>query len=422
MNPSTLYPLRAVRALALQAQRLSTPHRQTPSPGVEDVYQTIEQIGWIQIDTLQVVHRSQYLTLWSRLGTYNTEYLDHLLFDGGNTSPDNKRRLFEYWAHAACVIPLKEYRFWRPMMRRQVEREIGRRGTWAHEDENAKLLRSVIKQIEAAGAARPVDFRTEQKAAGTWRNWDQAKIALEHLYNTGQLVISNRINFQRIYDVPARVLPNWVDRNEPTEEEAFRHLLEISIKAHGICQPAQVGDYFHMKRTESKPIIDAMIADGSFLSVQAKLVDDQVHQMLVHPDNLPLLEMAAEGEITPGRTTFLSPFDSLFWAKGRDTSFWNFRQVLECYKPAEIRRWGYFCLPILYRDKLVGRFDPKVERQTGVMRLKKLYLEPKVRPSNRLIWSISRTMKDFMCFHQARNLVIEHSDPPEFGAKLMAAI
>lgn len=422
MNPSTLYPLRAVRALALQAQKLSTPHRQTPSPDVEDVYQTIEQIGWIQIDTLQVVHRSQYLTLWSRLGTYNTEYLDHLLFDGGNTSPDNKRRFFEYWAHAACVIPLKAYRFWRPMMRRQVEREIGWRGTWAHEDENAKLLRSVIKQIEAAGAARPVDFRTEQKAAGTWWNWDQAKIALEHLYNTGQLVISNRINFQRIYDVPARVLPNWVDRKEPTEEEAFRHLLEISIQAHGICQPAQVGDYFHMKRTESKPIIDAMIADGSFLSVQAKLVDDQVHQMLVHPDNLPLLEMAAEGEITPGRTTFLSPFDSLFWAKERDTSFWNFRQVLECYKPAEIRRWGYFCLPILYRDKLVGRFDPKVERQTGVMRLKKLYLEPKVRPSNRLIWSISRTMKDFMCFHQARNLVIEHSDPPEFGAKLMAAI
>ena len=111
-----------------------------------------------------------------------------------------------------------------------------------------------------------------------------------------------------------------------------------------------------------------------------------------------------------------------FWAKGRDTSFWNFRQVLECYKPAAIRRWGYFCLPILYRDKLVGRFDPKVERQTGVMRLKKLYLEPKVRPSNRLIWSISRAMKDFMCFHQARDLVIEHSDPPEFGAKLMATI
>ena len=218
------------------------------------------------------------------------------------------------------------------------------------------------------------------------------------------------------------MLPNWVDRKEPTEEEAFRHLLEISIQAHGICQPAQVGDYFHMKRTESKPIIDSMIADGSFLSVQAKLVDGQVHQMLVHPDNLPLLEMAAEGEITPGRTTFLSPFDSLFWARGRDTSFCNFRQVLECYKPAEIRKWGYFCLPILYRDKLVGRFDPKVERKTGVMRLKKLYLEPKVRPSNRLICSISRAMKDFMCFHQARDLVIEHSDPPEFGAKLMATI
>ncbi len=413
MTPA--YPLAAVRALALHTQGLADPMRRGRQPGIDDVYSAVERVGWVQIDTLQVVRRAQYLTLWSRLGTYDPDHLDSLLFDDGSTLVDNDRRLFEYWTHAACIIPLTQYRYLMPMMRRHRSGGAGWRRTWAQDPENARLLGSIFSEIQSNGPSRPADFRTERKQSGTWWNWDAAKIALEHLYNVGDLAISNRVNFQRIYDVRDRVLPESVDRTEPTETDALSHLLDISMKAIGVCAPVQVGDYFHMKRTESKPIIESLIADGTFVQVRATLADRQEHDLLVHRDNLPLLDQAADGDLKPRRTTFLNPFDSLFWAKDRDASFWKFKQVLECYKREPDRIWGYFCLPILDRDRLVGRFDPKLERSAGVLRLKKLYLEPGVRPSGRLASSVARAMRDFMRFHQATDLVIEHSDPPEFG-------
>ena len=244
--------------------------RRGARPGIDDVYSAVERVGWVQIDTLQVVRRAQYLTLWSRLGTYDPDHLDRLLFDDGSTSPDNKRRLFEYWTHAACIIPLTQYRYLMPMMRRHKSGGAGWRRTWATDPENARLLESVMERIQADGASRPADFRTERKQSGTWWNWDAAKIALEHLYNVGDLAISNRVNFQRVYDVRDRVLPEWVDRSEPTDEEAIRHLMEVSMKAHGVCAPVQVGDYFHMKRTVSKPIVESLIEDGVFVPIRAK--------------------------------------------------------------------------------------------------------------------------------------------------------
>ena len=420
MTPT--YPLAAVRALALHTQGLSDPMRRGQRPGIDDVYSAVERVGWVQIDTLQVVRRAQYLTLWSRLGAYDPDHLDDLLFDGGSTSPDNNRRLFEYWTHAACIIPLTQYRNVIPLMRRRGSGRGGWHRKWAADPENRKFVRTLLERVQSEGAARPADFRTEKRAPGSWWNWDYAKIALEYLYDIGELAISNRVNFQRIYDVRDRVLPEWVDRTEPTEHEALSHLLETSMKAFGACTPVQVGDYFHMKRTESKPIIESLISDGVFVPIRATLADRQEHDLLVHRDNLTLLEQAADGDLKPRRTTFLSPFDSLFWARGRDMSFWKFEQVLECYKREPDRIWGYFCLPILDRDRLVGRFDPKLERSKGVLRLKKLHLEPGVRPSGRLASSVSRAMRDFMRFHEATDLVIEHSDPPEFGDRLTAAV
>ena len=420
MTPT--YPLAAVRALALHTQGLDGPMRRGSRPGIDDVYSAVERVGWVQIDTLQVVRRAQYLTLWSRLGAYDPDHLDDLLFDGGSTSPDNGRRLFEYWTHAACIIPLTQYRHVIPLMRRRGSGRGGWHRKWAADPENRKFVKMILERVQSEGAARPADFRTEKKAPGSWWNWDYAKIALEYLYDIGELAISNRVNFRRIYDARDRVLPEWVDRTEPAEHEALSHLLETSMKAFGVCAPVQVGDYFHMKRTESRSIIESLVSDGVFVPIRATLADRQEHDLLVHRDNLTLLEQAADGDLKPRRTTFLSPFDSLFWARGRDMSFWKFEQVLECYKREPDRIWGYFCLPILDRDRLVGRFDPKLERGKGVLRLKKLHLEPGVRPSGRLASSVARAMRDFMRFHEATDLVIEHSDPPEFDDRLIAAL
>jgi uncharacterized protein YcaQ len=144
--------------------------------------------------------------------------------------------------------------------------------------------------------------------------------------------------------------------------------------------------------------------------------------MIVHRSNLPILEQAADDALPAHRTTFLSPFDSLFWAKNRDQQFWGFRNVLECYKPASKRIWGYFCLPILHHSRLVGRFDPKLERKSGTLRIKSLFLEPNIKPDEVLVSSIAAAMRDFLAFHQANELIVEQSDPPNFGKGLIAAL
>ena len=422
MSARSPYPLYAVLTLALHAQGLGRSPAEVTRPGIEDVYAAVERVGWVQIDTLQVVNRAQYLTLWSRLGAYDTSLLDKLLFDDGNTSPENNRRLCEYWAHAACIVPLTLYPNFLPRMRdyRQGDNKWYR--NWLANPEKQQLVKDIHAAVRKRGGSRPADFRTEKRAPGTWWNWDDAKVALEHLYNIGELAIANRVNFQRVYDIRDRVLPSWVGRDEPSAEVALKRLLEISMRSFGVCAPNQVGDYLHLKSTLAKPLVAALIADGTFVTIEAQLADGKAHELLVHRDHLALLEAAADGALRVRRTTFLNPFDSLFWARGRDRAMWNFHQKLECYVPAPERKWGYFCLPILDKRRLVGRFDPKLERKIGLLRLKALYLEPGTKPSDRLAASVARAMRDFMRFHNATDLVVEQSDPAEFGRKLMLAL
>jgi hypothetical protein len=156
--------------------------------------------------------------------------------------------------------------------------------------------------------------------------------------------------------------------------------------------------------------------------VQGRLEDSSQAELIVHRDNLPLLEQAADGALIAARTTVLSPFDSLWWAARRDLQFWNFHQTLEAYLPEAKRIYGYFCLPILHRDRLVGRFDPKLERSSNRLILKSLTLEPGVKPIPELVAGVADALRDFLTFHAARELVIENSQPAGFGKKLLAAL
>ena len=423
VKTATVYPLAAVRALALHAQALTTQPGAEPPPTPDAIYDIVEQIGCVQIDTLQMVQRSQYLVVWSRLGRYDPANLDRLLFDPDALAHgQNNRRLFEYWLHAACLIPLTEYRYRLGMMRWFREGNSHWGEEWASKSDNAELRAAVLDRIRHEGPLRAADFEHTGPRRGTWWDWKPAKHALENLYNSGELMITGRVNFQRLYDLRERVLPDWVDTAEPTPAEIARHQLERVARALGICQPTQAAEYAYMKRTEARPVVDDLMAEGVFVAVQAALSDGQTHSLIVHQDSLPYLELAADSDSNPQRTTFLSPFDNLFWARGRDVQFWNFRQVLEAYKPEAQREWGYFCLPILHKDRLVGRFDPKLERRTGTLRLKALYLEPGIAPEEELAAAVVGAMRDFMVFFGASNLVVECSEPAAFGEKLLAAL
>ncbi len=404
-----IYPLSAARTLALHTQQLTTPNGSEPAAARENIYRTVDQIGCVQIDTLQMVARAHYLTLWSRLGKYNPADFDALAFDPA------ERRLFEGWQHAASIIPLTEYRYQMPHQRHLREQPAPVSGS-------AELLEQVRERIRQNGAVRGGDFEYDGPKRASWWDWKPAKNALEHLYAWGELMISGRVNFQRVYDLTERILPEWVDTTEPTLEERDRFWVERGVKALGLCTPAQAGDYTWMKLTKAKPIAAALVEEGTLVEVQTELADGTTSELLIHRENLSLLEQAASGDIRPQRTTFLNPFDNLFWARRRDAAFWGFEKSFEAYVPAAKRKYGYYCLNILHKDRLVGRFDPKLERQNGTLRLKALYLEPGVKPDEELVSDVTAAMRDFLAFHKANDLVIERSEPTAFGEKLMAAL
>jgi len=408
--------LRAARALALHTQALDTAPGAEPPPTRDTLCALAERLGCIQIDTLQVVHRSQYLVPWSRLGRYNPADLDALAFDPAD------RRLFEYWKKAASLIPLTHYRYSLPQMRAFREQPQSRWRAWIEREMTREVLAHVRERLAAEGPLRASDFDDDGPRRQAWWDWKPAKAALEHLYNTGDAMIADRVNFQRVYDLRERVLPDWVDTTEPTVDEARRFRLEQAARALGISTPAQVGDYAYFLRGTARPYINALLREGVLVPVEAEMVSGPPVTMVVHRDNLGLLERARDGALTPSRTTFLSPFDSLLWAGERDEQLWGFNQVLECYKREPDRIWGYFCLPILHRDRLVGRFDPSLDRKRSLLRIKALHLEPGVEPDDALVTDTAAALRDFLAFHNAHTVEIADKGHAEFRRRLLARL
>jgi uncharacterized protein YcaQ len=411
----TVYPLSAVRTMALHAQGLTRPNQSDSTPNLSAIQETVKRLGCVQIDTLNLVQRSHYLVLWSRLGDYKPVDFDSLVYSREH------RSMFEGWQRVASIIPLKDYRYQLPRMQRMRQNHSEGFLKWFDQDGH-NLMDMVLERIRVEGALRAADFEYHGPRRGSWWDWKPAKTALEYLFAFGDLMITNRVNFQRVYDLTERVLPSWVDTSEPTMEQRDRYWMEQAALVLGICQPNQLIGYNYFQRGPVRQVLEALIKEGVLVSVEVRLVDDTTQSYLVHRVNLEELKKAADGAVQAVRTTFLSPFDNLWWAPGRDEQLWGFRQRLEAYTPAPQRVWGYFCLPILHGNRVVGRFDPKLERKTGILRLKALYLEPGIEADETLVGGIATVMRDFMAFHKAKELVIERSEPVEFGVKLLKAL
>ncbi len=415
MESKNAFPLSAARTLALYSQGLAGRHQSDTVPTPQAIQHIVEQLGCLQIDTLNLVQRSHYLVLWSRLGTYRPADFDALVYD------PQQRSLFEGWQRVASFIPLKDYRYQLPRMQRMQEDHSEGFLRW-FDKEGHGLMDMVLERIRKEGALKAADFEYHGPRRGSWWDWKPAKTALEYLFAFGDLMITNRVNFQRVYDLTERVLPGWVDRTVPSIEQRDRYWVEQAALALGIATPNQLIGYNYYRRGAARPVLDALIKEGLLVSVEVCLEHGEVQSYLVHRHRLQALQQAADGTLSAQRTTFLSPFDSLWWAPGRDEQLWGFKQRLEAYTPASKRVWGYFCLPILHKDRLVGRFDPKMERQAGVLRLKALYLEDGVEPGEELVNDMADALRDFMKFHKAKELVIEISQPQVFGEKLLLAI
>jgi uncharacterized protein YcaQ len=245
------YPLTVLRSVALQAQGLDKAYGSIPTR--DNIYKIVDQIGCVQIDTLHMVRRSHYLVLWSRLGNYDPADLDAL------TSAEN-RRLFEGWQHAASIIPLTEYCYQLAAQHDLREHPANWYNRFLNETVQKEFVPQVLERVRSEGALKVSDFESDGHQGGTWWNWRPAKVALEFLYACGELMISDRIKFQRVYDLTERVLPSWVDRNEPTVEERDRFWIERGVKALGILLPRHAGNYTWMKVSRSKPIVESLLS------------------------------------------------------------------------------------------------------------------------------------------------------------------
>ena len=416
MSSRTIHSLSAVRALAIDKQGLNRKPMIDRNSTMDEIYSIVDSIGCVQIDSLQMVRRSQYIVLWSRLGLYDTDDLDKLIYS------ESCRRLFEYWLHEASIIPLTWFPALIPVMQcNQNGRSKGSKN-WIAVSSNRQLMNDIFDRVSRNGCVKSSDFREKRLNRGSWWDWKPEKRALEILYDRGSFMVTSRINFQKVYDLKERVLPKWVDKTGMTHYESYRYLLINAMKALGICHPSQIGDYIHVNRTVARPFVHQLLDEGVIVKVKARLQNNTIHDLVVHKDDLELLTRASDNDIDVSDTTFLSPFDNLFWARGRDIQFWGFQQVLEAYKPKHLRRWGYFCLPILHKNRLVGRIDPKVERQSEILILHSIILEAGTDADNVLLEGISSALKRFMDFNDCKEILIEKSFPEEFAFKLMSEI
>lgn len=355
------------------------------SPAVkDDVLDTIRNLGALQIDTIHVVARSPYLTLYSRLGNYRTEWLDELLAEGA---------LFEYWAHAACFLPVEDF----PLYRRYM---LDNRHCWWDSRrwirEHPELIKQVLNRIQTEGPLRSADFENRRKQPGGWWNWKEEKVALEHLHTAGVLMIARRENFQRVYDLAGRVLPGWDDRLTPSLEEVRQTLILRTVQILGVTQGRWTADYFRLPKRETTGLLPLLAEKGELLQIE---VEGWQEPAYVHPQRLPLLEAAARGDLQPELSAVLSPFDPLVWDRERCKALFGFNYSLECYLPAGKRRYGYFCLPLLVKGALVGRIDAKAHRQAGIFEVKALHLEPEVTLDETLAGEIVSAIRRCAAWH-----------------------
>jgi len=399
-----LLSLTAARALHLAAQGLLQPRRRKARQ--DDVLDAIRQMGVLQIDTIHVVARSPYLVLWSRLGDYPQAWLEQLLAQGA---------LFEYWAHEACFVPIEDYGLYRHRMIDPGSMGWKYSETWMRE--RRQEVDKVLEHIRANGPARSSDFERTDGQSGGWWSWKPEKRSLEVLFTAGRLMIARRENFQRVYDLAERVLPDWDDRHMPPMEETRRALVLKAVKALGLARAGWISDYFRTKPPRLDP--ETLVEEGLLLRARVEDWDDPVY---VHPDHAALLQSAAEGGLSATLSTVLSPFDPVVWDRRRALELFGFDYRLECYTPAEKRKYGYFTLPLLRRGALVGRVDAKAHRAQGVFELKSLVLEPQVRVSDRFVRDIAAAVQRCASWHACPQVKITHTDPAGFAAQLRAAL
>lgn len=375
-----------VKQLSVYLQGL---HQRPETNTSEDLKQIIEKIGLLQLDSISVVARSHYLVMLARAGLYNRADLDNLLDDGF---------LFEGWAHVACQIPMAHFPYYHANIQQKQLNEskwhLRKLGEDAEDAE--KIISQTLETIRENGPMSSKDFNSNRKQAGGWWNWKPSKVALEYLFDQGELMVAHRKKFQRYYDLTERVLDGKNLTLDKTIDDYYRWAVEQGLKRVGIGTIEHISDYYREPKKLTLNHIQEMTNAGQ---VQVVEVDGWKETAYIHQDNMALLEQIRAGEHAPQNTVFLSPFDNLFWNRDRDEILWDFYYRIEVYTPKPKRVYGYYVLPILHKGELVGRIDPKVDRKKKHLIIHALHLEDTTEVTDDLTQGLIGAFEEFMAFH-----------------------
>jgi uncharacterized protein YcaQ len=354
--------LKAARRIALAAQGFGA-ERVAEHSGFAQMRRMVERLGLLQIDSVNVLIRSHYLPLFSRLGPYPTARLDAAALG-------RKRNLFEYWGHEASLLPVAAY----PLLRWRMERAkvgLGIYGGLARfAREQRPFLDAVLAEIRARGPLSAGELTDGGHGGGGWWGWSDGKSAVEYLFWAGEVTTAERRGFERVYDLPERVLPHDVlEMPVPSEEEAQRQLLLISARALGVGTEFDLRDYFRLEVADTKARLAELVEAGALVPVT---VEGWRNPAYLDPNARIPRRIEAHA--------LLSPFDSLIFERARTERLFDFHYRLAFYTPADKRSHGYYVMPFLMGDRLVARLDMKAERATSTLSVPAAHLEDGVAP------------------------------------------
>ena len=349
------------RRIALAAQGFTRPRPAGP-PSTRQIAAVVQRLGVLQLDSVNVFQRAHYMPVFSRLGPYDVARLDRISGHGGGRID---RRLVEYWAHEASLVPVEMHPLFRWRMA-DLEREA-----WGSIfrilRDRPELVAATRELVTQRGPVRARDTGVQRPARepGEMWNWHEGKVALEHLFFIGEVAAARRVNFERLYDLVERVLPPQVaGAPTPAPADAQRELVRVAARALGVAAEPDLGDYFRLPRADSKARVAELVATG------------ELTEVVVSGWGVPAYLWSEA--VRPRRVrarALLSPFDSLVWFRPRTERLFHFRYRIEIYTPALKRVHGYYVLPFLLDEALVARVDLKSDRQAGVLRVQGAYAE-----------------------------------------------
>jgi uncharacterized protein YcaQ len=364
--------------------------------GKRATLRAIEQLGYVQIDTISVVERAHHHVLWSRVPNYRPKFLDQLV---------KQRLVFEYWFHAAAWLPMRDYRFALPRMAKM----NGERNWFELSDR--KLTDSILQRIQIEGPLRARDFADTRQTNKGWWDWKPAKQALEQLFMRGELMVSGRQGFQKVYDLPERVLPDWVDSSMPSMQDYANYLIDTTLRAHGFA--SLVSMTYLRKGKQLRDAVKQQLQQRLETNLLTTVDLGNNNTVYIDPE---LLETRAPR--SSAQVRILSPFDNAVIQRQRGREIFAFDYQIECYVPAPLRQFGYFCLPVLYRDRLVGRIDCKAHRKDSSLEIRSLHIEQKVDANFSEL--LCRALRSFAAFNSCDQLLVRSANSTDLLRQIQA--